>query len=435
MSSGEPPLGTPIANGVRWTNFFNGRLLTGDDLRGEQGAGRQVHRQLGAAGGAGVASGLTVQPASSSTAAKPSVQVTAGLAVNRMGKPLVLAADTELSLLAPSSSPPETPPAVGFDDCTPTAPPLTYLAGSGVYVLLIGPAVRSEGAATVNGRVTTDPIRTIGYLADTVQFRLVSAPVADSDLADAEKARNRVAYRFLGTADRRRTAFEGDPLSGAAGSYGMAYDLVDVGGIAPSEVPLAVIYWTTTSGFVFVDEWAVRRRMARPVNEPEWAPVVEDRARVEGEAMLLQFQAQIAQAPATGLGPALSRFEHLPPAGFLPLAAATTPPVTGSPPVGGIGSALTTELAPGGFFDGLNTQGPFFVNGARVDQVIRESFAYPPIDLASGELIWLYEIRENRQSTGATPTLLFTTGHMRYRANAQYDLAHWNYSNYSLRVD
>jgi len=53
--------------GIHLTNFFNGRLLTAEDLRAEQSANRQQHQQLGRAIGEGIITGLQVQQAASIT--------------------------------------------------------------------------------------------------------------------------------------------------------------------------------------------------------------------------------------------------------------------------------------------------------------------------------------------------------------------------------
>jgi len=43
-----------VADGVRLTHFFNGRVLTAEDLRREQDAASERHRGLAGAVGAGV---------------------------------------------------------------------------------------------------------------------------------------------------------------------------------------------------------------------------------------------------------------------------------------------------------------------------------------------------------------------------------------------
>ena len=62
------------------------------------------------------------------------------------------------------------------------------------------------------------------------------------------------------------------------------------------------------------------------------------------------------------------------------------------------------------------------------------------MDLTSGELLWLYLVRENVQAsagplgTAARPYLVFASGFLPYVANAQYDLSRWGFANYALRL-
>ena len=50
-----------VENGIKNTNFFEGRLLTGRDLREQETADREHRRQLGRAIGAGIVEGLEVE--------------------------------------------------------------------------------------------------------------------------------------------------------------------------------------------------------------------------------------------------------------------------------------------------------------------------------------------------------------------------------------
>jgi hypothetical protein len=78
-----------------------------------------------------------------------------------------------------------------------------------------------------------------------------------------------------------------------------------------------------------------------------------------------------------------------------------------------------------------------FIEGAKVEAILRQSLSFKPVNLASGEMIWLYKIRENTQAIdeGSSPTftpyMLFSTGYVPFIGDAQYDLSRWNYSNYS----
>ncbi|HET8798757.1 MAG TPA: hypothetical protein VFO89_13775, partial [Thermoanaerobaculia bacterium] len=65
---------------------------------------------------------------------------------------------------------------------------------------------------------------------------------------------------------------------------------------------------------------------------------------------------------------------------------------------------------------------------------------YPPIDLQSAQLIWLYFGVENMIAANAPvagvarprPFAAFANGHMPYLANARFDVSLWDYSNYAL---
>src|SRR5213595_773753 len=83
---------TPILNDrTRSVNFFNGRLLTGEDLTAEQKANRVAHGLLGQAVGSGVSHGLEVAEATlSSTKQSPVLAIRQGLAFNRNGAALLL---------------------------------------------------------------------------------------------------------------------------------------------------------------------------------------------------------------------------------------------------------------------------------------------------------------------------------------------------------
>jgi hypothetical protein len=88
----------------------------------------------------------------------------------------------------------------------------------------------------------------------------------------------------------------------------------------------------------------------------------------------------------------------------------------------------------------MTYRGPAFINAARLEGLVRESLCYPPIDPGGDEMIWLYRVRENRMAidfaTGGSKRphsyLVFASGHLPYRADAQYDLAYWNYGNFAL---
>src|SRR4051812_11592544 len=108
------------SGGIRSINFFNGRLLTAEDMTQEQKTRRDADARLGKALGSGVAFGLEVtQSAASATA--PLITVQAGLAINPRGQALSLAETTDISLVRPPTGFSPSTGAV-FKDCLPPQP-------------------------------------------------------------------------------------------------------------------------------------------------------------------------------------------------------------------------------------------------------------------------------------------------------------------------
>jgi hypothetical protein len=144
--------------------------------------------------------------------------------------------------------------------------------------------------------------------------------------------------------------------------------------------------------------------------------------------MFFQFQAHVESLRAAGtvdLGSvtAAATFSYLPPVGLIPVK----------------GDADKSDKEATKFFAGLTTRGPAFINGARLEALIRQSVLYPPIDTASGEMLWLYRVRENAQAAepesggNARSYLVFASGHIPYAGDAQFDLGRWDYANFALR--
>ena len=96
-----------LKGGVRSVNFFNGRLLSAEDLKQEQEANREGRSRLGQAVGHGVAYGLDVALSAANTAATHVVTVAPGLAVNREGRALKLsqAADIDPTFIITHTMP------------------------------------------------------------------------------------------------------------------------------------------------------------------------------------------------------------------------------------------------------------------------------------------------------------------------------------------
>jgi hypothetical protein len=421
---------TPILNSrTRSVNFFNGRLLTGEDLTTEQKAGRAARSLLGQAIGSGVAYGLEVTAsAASTTPQNPVLSITPGLAVNRNGGILLLdngGSSVELALVRPAAGTNGSTSSTNvFQECLP-AQSGAYVAGAGVYLLTIGPASAAQGLAEVSGVGGSTASCNSNYSADGVQFRLVQLSLTQAELSDTNHLQNLVAYKFFAPADWASVVT--DPFGTAPTGFGLLDQLRAAKQITDCEVPLAVLYWTATGGLVFVDMWAVRRPVVSKDLLDRWAPGGGQRRFVEGLATFMQFQDHIAglrsQSGDLGAVTAQSNFSLLPPAGIIP--------VTHNP--GGNNDDDTN------FFKGMTYRGPAFINAAPLEALVRESFAFPPIDTQKGEAVWLYRVRENRVGidsfaglSSSSGYLVFSCGHLPYQADARFDLAYWNYSNYAL---
>jgi len=408
---------------LRSVNFFNGRLLTGDDLSREQATQEARRRRLGRAAGEGIAFGFEVeqQPALS-TPSRPVVTVAAGVAMSRSGIALQLDTDIDVALYRDATAAPSGAEAGNlFADCQPGATG-TYTAGAGVYLLTVGPDEEPEGRAPVNGLGNEDALCNVALEAEALSFRLIRLSIPLAQLAEKELLRNRVAYACFGT--DALAGVVADPFGTAVTGHGLL-DTLRTQTLTDDEVPLAVIGWSIDDGIQFVDLWSVRRRLTRPAASGDWASLVSDRRRAEGEAMFLQFQAQLEDlvaGPSPQSAVVADDFERLPPVGVLPIAGGSRP-----------GLDAPT------FFAGSTTRGPAFVEGARLDALVRGALSFAPITLADGELIWLYEVHENRDPRAWTasvggPYIVFASGYVPYAADAQFDLAHWDYANFALDV-
>lgn len=418
-----------LEGGIRSVNFFNGRLLTGRDLSREQDARRASDWRLGCALGEGVAFGLDVSEdvnAGKKLDASPSavLRVSAGLAINRSGQVLRLATDSLVRLVRPVQG--GAAASKIFSACKLEQGGRSF-AGAGLYILTIAPAEASEGSAPTNG---LDPLNVrcnTDATVEGVQFRLL--PVASSAYAGTNPGlptfRNDIAYRCFGTAIR--AAWLADPFGASLGPYGMVDDL-RASLVTDCDVPLALVFMVGATAIRFIDTWAVRRAPHGHPQASSFMPLASARRLAEGQAMFLQFQAHLeALRPAGTLGlggvSAAANFSWLPPVGFIPL----DPDVEKS------------EKEAARFFAGLTTRGPAFINGARLEMLVRQGSMYPPIDTSSAELVWLYRVRENAEAVdradGAGPRsyLVFASGHVPYAGDAQFDLGRWDYANFALR--
>jgi hypothetical protein len=398
-----------LDDGIRLTNFFNGRLLTGADLRREQDAHRQAHRRLGQAIGEGIARGLEVSKSATATATNPKVTVAAGLALNRIGQTLALSQVVELALTQQYN---QDAGAQTFSECLPLQGG-AYVAGAGAYLLTIAPASSNEGRAMMSGLGNVTASCNTDAIVETAQFRLLplSPPLTQTDLQDQQRLRNRLAYKCFGVDDFG--TFYGNPFAPQSPYYGLL-DELRPNTLTDCDVPLAVLYWTLTDGVRFVDMWAARRRMTAGTLDYRWQLLLSDRRVSEAEAMFQQFEEQIRDIRASESNleniKASGRFDYLPPAGVLPLAE---------------GGNLGFDFQK--FFEDQAFHPPVFIEEAMVEPLIRAGLTCAPISLLNKDPIRLYRVAGGNI---IRPYLIFTSAYAPFLGEARYDTARWDYSNF-----
>ena len=295
-------IGSGAVGGLRSIHFFNGRLLTAEDLKAEQEAGRRRVHWLGQATGTGVISGLEVRATGVAT-----LQVSAGLALSRAGQAFALTADVALALQSSTRAAP------GNGAFQPVRPAEAE-AGPEVYVLVATAASWQEERAPLSGLGTGGRISGTDsrYTVESVCFRLIPLSLPDGP-ADADSLRNRAAHLCFGSTLSL-------PPAGPS-PYGALAQLGAGGALTDADVPLALLGWWHGQ-LHFLDMWSVRRRV-QPATAFPWPLGGGDGQAATAEAMLCQFQDQVEdlrrrEADCTQIL-AASRFCYLPPVGHLPL--------------------------------------------------------------------------------------------------------------------
>lgn len=407
---------------LRSVNFFNGRLLTAEDLSKEQAGSREERRRLGRALGAGVAWGLEVSmTAGADQVREPSVTITPGLAIDRRGQTLLLEETVDLALkVTPTRA--ATGGITAFQMCR-TQDEDAYVAGAGLYLLTLTSGEGREGRALVSGLGNVEASCNTRYHVPGLQFRLTQ--FINLQLPnDRDRLRNWAAYRCFGSEEVFQSPYA-NPFGPRQPSYGLI-DSLRPNRLADCEVPLALVYWTSSGGLVFVDMWAARRRLT-PTEEAAagWPRFMSDRHASEAEAMFQQFQAQLEdlrkQSVVANALQAKAHFRYVPPAGIIPLRNARE------------GRGYDETL----FFQGIPRHPMRYIEGARLEYLLRASFAYPPLDLDSGVMVWIYRVRENAEAiqnnvpNPPQPFLVYASGHMPYLGDPHYDVNRAGYSNFA----
>jgi hypothetical protein len=426
MASDFLPLDRAVPDGgIDNVRFFNGRLLSGRDMAREQNARRSGDALSGAALGSGVAYGLEVLRRNDDIASEGAViTVRAGLGVNQKGEYLNLGMDQRVQLTRTDSSDFSQDSCL-FGECV-IPESSSYVAGEGLYILTLAPAVQASGRAQVNGLLGNNPACNADRDIATTRFRLLEIPSSLYSEASAANAafRNRIAYLCFG-----QGVLPDWPVRLTTHSRRDDDLLVKMAdrGLAATEVPLAIIAFTGTLDINFIDSWSARRPLALAdglsISGAGVSSAIAPRRISAGRAMLKQFQDHFGELTNDGVNPAAAKvgdqFLHLPPAGILP--------------------RLTGEQARA-FFGDMTVRGPVHINAAQVEQLLRDSLSYPAIAHDSKEVVWLYAVAENAIEAAkpaadplkVQPFHIFASGHVGYRADARFNLHRWNYANFAL---
>jgi len=472
MSNDSPEaLNTPIVEeGLKRIPFFNGRVLTAEDLQTEQMANATERKRLGRALGTGVLDGLFVHKGSGDP--PTTVTVESGLALAPSGHVVQLPEETDLSVVS-SIEREETAGTKGkFADCARQT--ATVTTGSGAYLLVVRPAAKTQGrvpqtrlggdgAAGACGAKHRVEGATLSLVRlDTDDKNLIPPPIQDKvrslrgDIEDVlgdpsktlapsnvSRLRNLLAHACLRTPQALRetadlyTAFR-DAAQGKAGpnsdNPAGPTDVQAYSEIGPCAVPIGLLYWVQDR-ILFVDNWSVRRRVHRL--DPQSPAPATDRRQVEGEATFYQFQAHLADLPdREPAGDLLdveldTYFHYLPPACLVPL----------------VNSAGRPGIAPETFLGNYPAREPVYVEGHRVPLLLSQAALTPPVDLNNRTALRVYKVRESDAARGnpetlpgpplatVRPFLLLASGYLPRIGDPRYDLSHWNYANFLYPAD
>jgi hypothetical protein len=375
-----------VTHGIPHVSFWNGRVLTAEDLRDEQLANQSGRTQLGRVIGSGVVSGFEVYQGKPET----HVEVRPGLAIDGEGQVVELPVDVDLALVVP-------PDLASGDGWFTACDPVTSNSptGTGLYLLVVRPTSQPKsttaGIAAFGSGVATE----CGpkYAVEGVSFRLIGLNAADlaadagHDSPDIDRvtglgtsnehalARNVLAHVFLDTlawVDRFADPFGAPPEEVEFGTLTRLRK-----SLLHCEVPIAILTWTS-GGVGLVDTWAVRRP---PLGEPAFTAIQglgSTRREHLGRAAFAQFQdhlaALLSEAGFDRSNFRVSdRFRYLPAAGLIPVE-------PGRPGFSG------------DVFGNLTVHGPVQIEPARIGSLLDESFHHPAIDLDRGEALYVYAV-------------------------------------------
>lgn len=310
-------LDTTFSDGLQSPYFVNGRLLSAEDLRSEQKATFQRLSWLGKAAGHGIVEGLMASQLGNTT-----VQVTAGLGLNRQGQLVRLPGPITLNLAPAGDNGNELPAANGhFQNCQFDATTSGGPGQDGAYLLAVLPVSRLEGQAPVQktAGALTAPGCAFKWEVDGLQFKAVRLLDfgAGGPGATTSNRRNLLAHWCYGSQALRRLPL--DPFIFSDDFTGL--DTIPGADLSPCDLPLAVFYWRNGK-LDFVEPWPARRRLVQPGPWQTWRGSLADVRVAIAQARFLQFQGEISRLLAGGSAGSVQAqtfFRYLPPVGYLPI--------------------------------------------------------------------------------------------------------------------
>lgn len=281
MATALVRLNQPVAQaGDARSYFFNGRLLTAEDLTREQALREGGDRRLARLIGCGVVQGLLVEEL-----AATQLRIAAGLGVTPGGDVIETAGlDLDLSSAATAGS------GGGFANCA--AGLADGRPDAGIHLLTLSPAWIAQGrAATLLGEVGACNRRTE---QPALRARLV--PVLEPAGLDTAHPRNGLAVALL-SPGRGLAAVPPETRVGWWLRQRSDASSACAPGLRADELPIALLQISARADITWLDTQAARRALSPPPGSAadqlwpaSWA--------TEMQAFAAQFLAEIAAAPS-----------------------------------------------------------------------------------------------------------------------------------------
>jgi|GEM_PF-5533564 len=269
------------------TAFFNGRLLSAEDLQREQSLREMGQNQLARLIGCGVQQGLEVVGQQN----KSVVTIGPGLGVSPSGQVMDFGGvNVDLAAAAQASS-----KQIGFRNCGAAFSDLRAPT-AGLYLLVLTPAWISVGRAPSMLSEVGACSRNVEHLAARVRLVALTPPANATNVS----LRNQLAVSLLA------------PTAGSAKGMLGWLPVAVAPKLGADDLPLAALQLDAQANIVFLDQHAARRRLA-PVPGGT-ADALWPRSRsIEMEAFAQQCLQQWEEVRGDDGGGAIQAFSTFPP--------------------------------------------------------------------------------------------------------------------------